>query len=192
MFSLDSFTLSQPMPSTMQLVSGLMAITQMAPQNGTEYQLKNTQYWGKTQTKTEFVFSLDLNPNISSFSWCPKQFATSFKMFLDNWNIQTSHWLKRWIIWPSMCVLPEISETMWALLLFSAECVMSAARTIRLRPHSSSQPSGTEFTQGITWPSSQASFVTMAARAVSILYIRWAVKTRFNYITKHLKKCYLL
>lgn len=23
------------------------------------------------------------------------QFATSFKMFLDNWNIQTAHWLKR-------------------------------------------------------------------------------------------------
>lgn len=24
------------------------------------------------------------------------QFATSFKVFLDNWNIQTAHWLKRW------------------------------------------------------------------------------------------------
>jgi len=44
------------------------------------------------------VFPLDLNPYISSFSLCPQQFATSFKMFLDNWNIQTALWLKRWML----------------------------------------------------------------------------------------------
>uniref|UniRef100_A0AAY4CTM5 Membrane bound O-acyltransferase domain containing 2b n=1 Tax=Denticeps clupeoides TaxID=299321 RepID=A0AAY4CTM5_9TELE len=33
------------------------------------------------------------------------EFATSFKMFLDNWNIQTSHWLKRGHISLCECVL---------------------------------------------------------------------------------------
>jgi len=36
---LNSFTLLQPMPSTMQLALDLMDITQMAPQDGTEYQI---------------------------------------------------------------------------------------------------------------------------------------------------------
>lgn len=35
-----------------------------------------------------------LKPNCALFS-THFQFATSFKMFLDNWNIQTALWLKR-------------------------------------------------------------------------------------------------
>lgn len=41
---------------------------------------------------------LELCQNESDFisNPCLSQCATSFKVFLDNWNIQTAHWLKRY------------------------------------------------------------------------------------------------
>lgn len=41
---------------------------------------------------------LELCQNESDFliNPCLLQCATSFKVFLDNWNIQTAHWLKRY------------------------------------------------------------------------------------------------
>ncbi len=147
---------------------------------GQNIKLKNTQYWGKTPTKSEFLFSLDLNPNISSFSWCPKQFATSFKMFLDNWNIQTSLWLKRWII------LTEHVCAFWNLWNNVSFVAVLCRVCYERCPYN---PTAATFLLSAIWhgvyPGYYLTFitgivVTMAARAVSILYIRWAAKTRYH------------
>lgn len=147
---------------------------------GQNIKLKNTQYWGKTPTKTEFLFSLDLNPNISSFSWCLKQFATSFKMFLDNWNIQTSLWLKRWIILTEhVCAFWNLRNNVSFVAVLCRVCYERC-------PYN---PTAATFLLSAIWhgvyPGYYLTFitgivVTKAARAVSILYVRWAVKTRCN------------
>lgn len=134
----------------------------------------------------KFVFSLDLNPNISSFSICPKQFATSFKMFLDNWNIQTALWLKRWML-QNRIILTEHASSSWNLRK-QCELLLFCLRRVCYErcPYN---PTAATFLLSAIWhgvyPGYYLTFVTgiavtMAARAVSILYIRWSVETRFK------------
>ncbi|XP_053100844.1 lysophospholipid acyltransferase 1 isoform X2 [Hemicordylus capensis] len=53
--------------------------------------------------------------------------ATSFKMYLDNWNIQTSAWLKRrvrYLVFFTVCAMIEPHGTLQRLRFFSQLCGM--------------------------------------------------------------------
>lgn len=124
----------------------------------------------------KFVFSPDLKSNISSFYQCLKQFATSFKMFLDNWNIQTALWLKRWTLEINWIILTEHVCTFWNLRNNVSFVAVLCRVCYERCPYN---PTAATFLLSAIWhgvyPGYYLTFVTgivvtMAARAVSILY----------------------
>uniref|UniRef100_A0AAZ3SEU1 Membrane bound O-acyltransferase domain containing 2b n=1 Tax=Oncorhynchus tshawytscha TaxID=74940 RepID=A0AAZ3SEU1_ONCTS len=95
------------------------------------------------------------------------EFATSFKMFLDNWNIQTAHWLKR--VCYERCPYNPTAATfilsaMWHgaypgyyLTFLTGIVVTLAARAMRhnVRPHFLGSPSHKLVYDVITWAGTQ-------------------------------------
>ncbi|XP_064781629.1 lysophospholipid acyltransferase 2-like [Oncorhynchus masou masou] len=95
------------------------------------------------------------------------EFATSFKMFLDNWNIQTAHWLKR--VCYERCPYHPTAATfilsaMWHgaypgyyLTFLTGIVVTLAARAMRhnVRPYFLGSPSHKLLYDGITWAGTQ-------------------------------------
>nr|XP_046147200.1 lysophospholipid acyltransferase 2-like isoform X2 [Oncorhynchus gorbuscha] len=95
------------------------------------------------------------------------EFATSFKMFLDNWNIQTAHWLKR--VCYERCPYNPTAATfilsaMWHgaypgyyLTFLTGIVVTLAARAMRhnVRPYFLGSPSHKLLYDGITWAGTQ-------------------------------------
>ncbi|XP_012676412.1 lysophospholipid acyltransferase 2b [Clupea harengus] len=95
------------------------------------------------------------------------ELATSFKMFLDNWNIQTAHWLKR--VCYERCPYHPTAATfllsaMWHgaypgyyLTFLTGIVVTLAARAVRhnIRPHFLSTPSDKLVYDIITWAGTQ-------------------------------------
>ncbi|XP_048107188.1 lysophospholipid acyltransferase 2b isoform X1 [Alosa alosa] len=95
------------------------------------------------------------------------ELATSFKMFLDNWNIQTAHWLKR--VCYERCPYNPTAATfllsaMWHgaypgyyLTFLTGIVVTLAARAVRhnIRPHFLRSPSHKLVYDIITWAGTQ-------------------------------------
>uniref|UniRef100_A0A3P8Y698 Membrane bound O-acyltransferase domain containing 2b n=1 Tax=Esox lucius TaxID=8010 RepID=A0A3P8Y698_ESOLU len=95
------------------------------------------------------------------------EFATSFKMFLDNWNIQTAHWLKR--VCYERCPYHPTAATfilsaMWHgaypgyyLTFLTGIVVTLAARAMRhnVRPYFLGSPSHKLVYDIITWAGTQ-------------------------------------
>uniref|UniRef100_A0A8C7MB70 Membrane bound O-acyltransferase domain containing 2b n=1 Tax=Oncorhynchus kisutch TaxID=8019 RepID=A0A8C7MB70_ONCKI len=95
------------------------------------------------------------------------EFANSFKMFLDNWNIQTAHWLKR--VCYERCPYNPTAATfilsaMWHgaypgyyLTFLTGIVVTLAARAMRhnVRPYFLGSPSHKLLYDGITWAGTQ-------------------------------------
>ncbi|KAL2082544.1 hypothetical protein ACEWY4_022362 [Coilia grayii] len=95
------------------------------------------------------------------------ELATSFKMFLDNWNIQTAHWLKR--VCYERCPYNPTAATfllsaMWHgaypgyyLTFLTGIVVTLAARAVRhnIRPHFLGSPSHKLVYDIITWAGTQ-------------------------------------
>ncbi|XP_071323426.1 lysophospholipid acyltransferase 2b isoform X1 [Trachinotus anak] len=95
------------------------------------------------------------------------EFATSFKVFLDNWNIQTAHWLKR--VCYERCPYHPTAATfilsaMWHgaypgyyLTFLTGIVITLAARAVRhnVRPHFLQSPSHKMAYDVITWAATQ-------------------------------------
>ncbi|XP_076128691.1 lysophospholipid acyltransferase 2b isoform X2 [Alosa pseudoharengus] len=106
----------------------------------------------------------DLISNLRIFNI---ELATSFKMFLDNWNIQTAHWLKR--VCYERCPYNPTAATfllsaMWHgaypgyyLTFLTGIVVTLAARAVRhnIRPHFLGSPSHKLVYDIITWAGTQ-------------------------------------
>ncbi|KAF4082488.1 hypothetical protein AMELA_G00151960 [Ameiurus melas] len=95
------------------------------------------------------------------------ELATSFKVFLDNWNIQTAHWLKR--VCYERCPYNPTAATfilsaMWHgaypgyyLTFLTGIVVTLAARAVRhnVRPYFLGSPAHKQIYDVITWASTQ-------------------------------------
>ncbi|TTF11767.1 Membrane-bound O-acyltransferase domain-containing protein 2 [Bagarius yarrelli] len=95
------------------------------------------------------------------------EFATSFKVFLDNWNIQTAHWLKR--VCYERCPYNPTAATfllsaMWHgaypgyyLTFLTGIVITLAARAVRhnVRPYFLHSPTHKQLYDVITWASTQ-------------------------------------
>ncbi|XP_037551137.1 membrane-bound O-acyltransferase domain-containing protein 2 [Nematolebias whitei] len=120
------------------------------------------------------------------------ELATSFKLFLDNWNIQTSHWLKR-VCYERFPVNPTAAtfflSALWHgvypgyyLTFVTGTSMTMAARAVRhnIRPYFLASDSLKCFYDVITWASTQvaisytvAPFVLLAVEPSLKFYRSW-------------------
>ncbi|XP_069028615.1 lysophospholipid acyltransferase 2b isoform X2 [Embiotoca jacksoni] len=129
------------------------------------------------------------------------EFATSFKVFLDNWNIQTAHWLKR--VCYERCPYHPTAATfilsaMWHgaypgyyLTFLTGIVITLAARAVRhnVRPHFLHSPTHKLVYDVITWAATQIAicytvvpFVLLSVGPSIKFYRSWCFSLHFTCI----------
>lgn len=126
------------------------------PKMGPDIKLENTGHRGLSKScSSKFLLSIVSKKLKGVFVYL--QLATSFKTFLDNWNIQTALWLKRYIFvtvkYSVTAVRLRLCSHLIVLYMLPVGYVMSAVHTTKQQPPSCCLLYGTGSTQDITWPS---------------------------------------